>query len=345
MKVKEVLNKLVEKQNLSFEETRDLFTQIMDGKLTDVQIAGILVALRSKGETTDEIAGATSVMREKSLKVPLSEEIRERIVDTCGTGGDLKGTFNISTTVALVVAACGVPVAKHGNRSVSSKCGSADILEAFGVKIDLTPEQVAKCIEETNFGFMFAPKFHPAMASVVRPRKELGIRTVFNLLGPMTNPAGAKRQLMGVFADHLTEKLGEVLLKLGTKKAFIVHGKDGTDEIIICDMTKVTEISNGDIKSYVISPEDFGIRRASFDEIKGGETLEENKEIVRRVLTGEEKGAKRNVVLLNAAFALLAAEKVSSVEEGIELANSVIEEGKPYELLCEIVKVTNTFNS
>jgi len=343
MKVKEVLNKLVEKQNLSFEETRDLFTQIMDGKLTDVQIAGILVALRSKGETTDEIAGATSVMREKSLKVPLSEDIRERIVDTCGTGGDLKGTFNISTTVALVVAACGVPVAKHGNRSVSSKCGSADILEAFGVKIDLTPEQVAKCIEETNFGFMFAPKFHPAMASVVRPRKELGIRTVFNLLGPMTNPAGAKRQLMGVFADHLTEKLSEVLLKLGTKKAFIVHGKDGTDEITICDMTKITEISNGDIKSYVISPEDFGIRRASFDEIKGGETLEENKEIVRRVLTGEEKGAKRNVVLLNAAFALLAAEKVSSVEEGIELANSVIEEGKPYELLCNVVKVTNSF--
>ena len=343
MEVKEVLNKLVEKQNLSFEETRDLFTQIMDGKLTDVQIAGILVALRSKGETANEIAGATSVMREKSLKVPLSEEIKERIVDTCGTGGDLKGTFNISTTVALVVAACGVPVAKHGNRSVSSKCGSADILEAFGVKIDLTPEQVAKCIEETNFGFMFAPKFHPAMASVVRPRKELGIRTVFNLLGPMTNPAGAKRQLMGVFADYLTEKLSEVLLKLGTKKAFIVHGKDGTDEITICDMTKVTEISNGDIKSYVISPEDFGIRRASFDEIKGGETLEENREIVRRVLTGEEKGAKRNVVLLNAAFALLAAEKVSSVEEGIELASSVIEKGKPYELLCKVVKVTNSF--
>ena len=343
MEVKEVLNKLVEKQNLSFEETRDLFMQIMDGKLTDVQIAGILVALRSKGETANEIAGATSVMREKSLKVPLPDEIRERIVDTCGTGGDLKGTFNISTTVALVVAACGVPVAKHGNRSVSSKCGSADILEAFGVKIDLTPEQVAKCIEETNFGFMFAPKFHPAMASVVRPRKELGIRTVFNLLGPMTNPAGAKRQLMGVFADYLTEKLSEVLLKLGTKKAFIVHGKDGTDEITICDMTKVTEISNGDIKSYVISPEDFGIRRASFDEIKGGETLEENREIVRRVLTGEEKGAKRNVVLLNAAFALLAAEKVSSVEEGIELASSVIEEGKPYELLCKVVKVTNSF--
>ncbi|ADY72938.1 Anthranilate phosphoribosyltransferase [Desulfurobacterium thermolithotrophum DSM 11699] len=344
MEVKEVLNKLVEKQNLSFEATRNLFTQIMDGKLTDVQIAGILVALRSKGETTEEIAGATSVMREKSLKVPLSKDIRERIVDTCGTGGDLKGTFNISTTVALVVAACGVPVAKHGNRSVSSKCGSADILEAFGVKIDLTPEQVAKCIGETNFGFMFAPRFHPAMATVVRPRKELGIRTVFNLLGPMTNPAGAKRQLMGVFADYLTEKLAEVLLKLGTKKAFIVHGKDGTDEITICDMTKITEISDGDIKSYIVSPEDFGIRKASFEELKGGETLEENREIVKKILTGEEKGAKRDVVLLNAAFALLAAEKVSSVEEGIELANSVIEEGKPYKLLLKVVKVTNTFS-
>ncbi|WP_163328527.1 anthranilate phosphoribosyltransferase [Desulfurobacterium thermolithotrophum] len=343
MEVKEVLNKLIEKQDLSFEETKDLFTQIMDGKLTNVQIAGILVALRSKGETTEEIAGATSVMREKSLKVSLSEEIRERIVDTCGTGGDLKGTFNISTTVALVVAACGVPVAKHGNRSVSSKCGSADILEAFGMKIDLTPEQVAKCIEETNFGFMFAPRFHPAMATVVRPRKELGIRTIFNLLGPMTNPAGAKRQLMGVFADYLTEKLAKVLLKLGTKKAFIVHGKDGTDEITICDMTKITEISDGDIKSYIVSPEDFGIRKASFEELKGGETLEENREIVKKILTGEEKGTKKDVVLLNAAFALLAAEKVSSVEEGIELANSVIEEGKPYELLCKVVKLTNNF--
>jgi len=341
MEVREVLNRLVEKENLTRDETYRLFSSIMEGELTDVQIAGILVALRSKGETVEEIAGATEVLREKSRKVPLREELRERVVDTCGTGGDLKGTFNISTTVGLVVASCGVPVAKHGNRSVSSRCGSADILESFGVKIDLEPEQVARCIEELGFGFMFAPKFHPAMATVVRPRKELGIRTIFNVLGPMTNPAGAVRQLMGVYDERLTEKLAEVLLKLGTERAFIVHGKDGTDEITISDATKVTEIKNGEIKSYTVTPEDFGLLRAPFSEIKGGETLEENREIVRRVLTGEEKGAKRDVVALNAGFALVAGGRVEKVEDGIELAVKAMEEGKPYELLCRLVKLTN----
>jgi len=341
MEVREVLNRLVEKENLTRDETYRLFSSIMEGELTDVQIAGILVALRSKGETVDEIAGATEVLREKSRKVPLREELRKRVVDTCGTGGDLKGTFNISTTVGLVVASCGVPVAKHGNRSVSSRCGSADILESFGVKIDLEPEQVARCIEELGFGFMFAPKFHPAMASVVRPRKELGIRTIFNVLGPMTNPAGAVRQLMGVYDERLTEKLAEVLLKLGTERAFIVHGKDGTDEITISDATKVTEIKNGEIKSYTVTPEDFGLLRAPFSEIKGGESLEENREIVRRVLTGEEKGAKRDVVALNAGFALVAGGRVEKVEEGIEMAVKAMDEGRPYELLCRLVKLTN----
>jgi len=341
MEVKKVLNRLVEKESLTRDETYRLFSSIMEGELTDVQIAGILVALRSKGETVEEIAGATEVLREKSRKVPLREELRKRVVDTCGTGGDLKGTFNISTTVGLVVASCGVPVAKHGNRSVSSRCGSADILESFGVKIDLEPEQVARCIEELGFGFMFAPKFHPAMATVVRPRKELGIRTIFNVLGPMTNPAGAVRQLMGVYDERLTEKLAEVLLKLGTERAFIVHGKDGTDEITISDATKVTEIKNGEIKSYTVTPEDFGLLRAPFSEIKGGETLEENREIVRRVLTGEEKGAKRDVVALNAGFALVAGGRVEKVEDGIELAVKAMEEGKPYELLCRLVKLTN----
>lgn len=341
MEVKEILNGLIEKKDLTREETYSLFSSIMEGKLTDVQIAGILVALRAKGETVEEIAGATEVLRERSRKVPLKEELRKKVVDTCGTGGDLKGTFNISTTVALVVASCGVPVAKHGNRSVSSRCGSADILESFGVKIDLEPEQVAKCIEELGFGFMFAPKFHPAMATVVRPRKELRIRTIFNVLGPMTNPAGAIRQLMGVYDERLTEKLAEVLLKLGTERAFIVHGKDGTDEITISDMTKVTEIKNGEIKSYVIAPENFGLKRAPFSEIKGGKTLEENREIVRRILTGEEKGAKRDVVALNSAFALLAGGKVESVEEGIDLSVKLMEDGKPYELLCKLVKLTN----
>ena len=341
MEVREVLNRLVEKENLTRDETYRLFSSIMEGELTDVQIAGILVALRSKGETVEEIAGATEVLREKSRKVPLREELRKRVVDTCGTGGDLKGTFNISTTVGLVVASCGVPVAKHGNRSVSSRCGSADILESFGVKIDLEPEQVARCIEELGFGFMFAPKFHPAMATVVRPRKELGIRTIFNVLGPMTNPAGAVRQLMGVYDERLTEKLAEVLLKLGTERAFIVHGKDGTDEITISDATKVTEIKNGEIKSYTVTPEDFGLLRAPFSEIKGGESLEENREIVRRVLTGEEKGAKRDVVALNAGFALVAGGRVEKVEEGIEMAVKAMDEGRPYELLCRLVKLTN----
>ncbi|RUM45144.1 MAG: anthranilate phosphoribosyltransferase [Desulfurobacterium sp.] len=342
MEVKEVLSRLIEKKDLSFEESKELFNAIMEGKLTEAQIAGILVALRAKGETVDEIAGATLAMREKSLKVPLPEEIKNRIVDTCGTGGDLKGTFNISTTVAFVVASCGVPVAKHGNRSVSSKCGSADILEALGVKVDLTPEQVAECIKETNFGFMFAPRFHPAMANVARPRRELGIRTIFNLLGPMTNPAGAKRQLMGVFSEELTEKLAEVLLKLGAEKAFIVHGKDGMDEVTLCDSTKITEISGGEVRSYEVSPEDFGLRKGAPSELLGGRSLEENREIVVKILKGEEKGAKRDIVLLNSAFALLVADRVKSVEEGIELARRALEEGKPYEVLKKVVEVTNS---
>lgn len=343
MNFKEVLNRLVEGKSLGYEESSELFNRIMEGELTDIQIAGVLVALRAKGEKVEEIAGAASVMREKSEKVPLREEIRERLVDTCGTGGDLKGTFNISTTVALVVASCGVPVAKHGNRSVTSRCGSADILESFGVKIDLEPRQVAVCIEKLNFGFMFAPRFHPAMASVVRPRKELGIRTIFNLLGPLTNPAGARRQLMGVYSESLTEKLAEVLFRLGSKRAFVVHGKDGIDEITVTAPTKVTEVDGDEIKSYTVSPEDFGLKRASLSEILAGRTLEENREIVRRVLTGEEKGAKRDIVALNSAFALLASGAVSTVEEGIEKALSAMEDGKPYQLLCKLVKLTNSF--
>ncbi|ADU96852.1 anthranilate phosphoribosyltransferase [Thermovibrio ammonificans HB-1] len=343
MEVKETLESLINGRNLSEEEARELFYSIMESELTPAQTAAVLTALRCKGETVPEIAGAAKVMREKSLKVELPDEIRSRLVDTCGTGGDLKGTFNISTTVALVVASCGVPVAKHGNRSVSSKCGSADILESFGVKVDLKPHQVARCIEELNFGFMFAPVFHPAMAAVAPVRRELGIRTIFNLLGPLTNPAGAKRQLLGVFSEKLTEPIGEVLQRLGTTKAFVVHGKDGTDEITVCDETKITEVSPNGIKSYTVKPEDFGLRRYSHSEIKGGQTVEENREIVRRILTGEEKGAKRDVVALNTAFALLVAGAVERVEEGIEIAKEKMESGEPYRLLCRLVKLTNSF--
>ncbi|MEO2083513.1 MAG: anthranilate phosphoribosyltransferase, partial [Desulfurobacteriaceae bacterium] len=209
-------------------------------------------------------------------------------------------------------------------------------------RIDLPPEKVAVCIEETNFGFMFAPIFHPAMANVARPRKELGIRTIFNVLGPLTNPAGARRQLLGVYSENLTEKLARVLMELGVKRAFVVHGKDGTDEVTLTTHTKITEVSDEEIKTYTVSPEDFGLKRASMDDLLAGDTLEENREIVMRVLTGEEKGAKRDVVKLNAAFALLAADRVGSIEEGLELSEKVISTGKPYEVLCKVVKVTNS---
>lgn len=344
MDFKETLTKLVEGENLTFEEARELFNSIMEGELSDIQIGGVLVALRCKGESEEEVAGAASVMREKSRKVPLPEELRSKLVDTCGTGGDLKGTFNVSTAVAFVVASLGVPVAKHGNRSITSKCGSADILESFGVKIDLEPEGVATCIKELNIGFMFAPKFHPAMANVVRPRKELKIRTIFNLLGPLTNPAGAKRQLLGVYSEELTEKTALVLKRLGSERAFVVHGKDGIDEISISDYTKITELKDGEVKTYLVSPEDFGLRKAYISEILAGETLEENREIFRKVLSGEDKGAKRDVVALNSAFALACAGKVESIKEGIELSLSSLKEGKPYELLCKLVKLTNSIS-
>jgi anthranilate phosphoribosyltransferase len=340
MEPKEFLEKLLRKEELSREESASLFRKIMEGKLTPAQTAAVLIALRCKGESVNEIAGAASVMREKSLKVPLPEELKEKVIDTCGTGGDLKGTFNVSTTTALVVAACGVPVAKHGNRSVSSKCGSADLLESFGVVIDLPPEKVAKCIEELNFGFMFAPRFHPAMAQVAGVRRELKVRTIFNLLGPLTNPAGAKRQLLGVFAEELTEKIASVLKELGSERAFVVHGTDGTDEITVCAPTKVTELKDGEIKSYLIRPEDFGVETAPFSAIKGGESLEENRRIVQRILTGEEEGPKSDAVALNAAFALTAAQKVESPREGFELAKETLKSGKAYELLCKLVKLT-----
>ncbi len=341
MDYRDFITKIVERENLSFEQSRELFNLIMEGNLSDVQTAAILVSLRMKGETDGEIAGAASVMREKSRKVPLSEELRRRIVDTCGTGGDLKGTFNVSTATALVVASCGVPVAKHGNRSVSSRCGSADVLEAFGVKIELEPEQVARCIEITNFGFMFAPKFHPAMAFVARTRKELGIRTIFNILGPLTNPAGALKHLLGVYDGGLTEKIAKVLLRLGVERAFIVHGEDGTDEITVCDATKVTEVSGGQIKSYTVYPEDFGFNRAKFEDIEGGKTVQENVDILKEVLTGRDRSPKRDMLVINSAFALLSAGVVKDVNEGLNLALQSVEAGLPYEKLCQVVKVSH----
>ena len=251
--IKEAIKLSVDGNNLSEEQMIGAMRDIMEGNATDALIASFLTALRIKGETVAEITGAAKVMREKVTRI----KAPEYTVDTCGTGGDMSHTFNISTTSALVVAACGVPVAKHGNRSVSSSCGSADVLEAMGIKIDLEPQKVEKCLEETGFGFMFAPLFHPAMKYAIGPRKEMGIRTVFNILGPLTNPAGAERQVLGVFSDKLTEPLAEVLGNLGVKHAFVVHGEDGLDEITNTDKTKVSELKDGKVDTYFISPDDF----------------------------------------------------------------------------------------
>jgi anthranilate phosphoribosyltransferase len=333
--IKEVINLLIQGKNLSEDQMMLAMREIMEGQATDAQIASFLTALRIKGETVQEITGAVIVMREKvtTLKAP------DYTVDTCGTGGDLSHTFNISTTSALVVAACGIPVAKHGNRSVSSRSGSADVLEALGVKIDISSEKVEKCLESTGFGFMFAPLFHPAMKYAIGPRREMGIRTIFNILGPLTNPAGAKRQVLGVFQDSLTEPLAEVLEKLGATHAFIVHGGDGLDEITITDKTKITELKGGRIDTYYITPEDLGFIRAQKKDLLGG-TAEENAHITLNILRGE-KGPKRDITVLNAAAAILTGDRAKSYAEAIEKASAALDSGAALKKLEEIKVVSN----
>lgn len=333
--IKEAIKLSVEGKDLSEEQMTGAMRDIMEGQATDAQIGAFLTALRMKGETVEEITGAAKVMREKvtGIKSP------PYTVDTCGTGGDMSHTFNISTTTALIVAACGVPVAKHGNRSVSSSCGSADVLEALGIKIDLEPRKVEKCLEETGFGFMFAPLFHPAMKFAIGPRKEMGIRTIFNILGPLTNPAGAERQVLGVFSDKLTEPLAKVLGNLGVKHAFVVHGEDGLDEITNTDRTRVTELKNGIINTYFISPEDFNFTKAGKGALKGG-NAKENAAIVIEILKGE-KGPKRDIVLMNAAAALVTGDKAKDFHEAVSLASTAIDSGAALKKLEEVKKVSN----
>ncbi len=261
-------------------------------------------------------------------------------VDTCGTGGDMSNTFNISTTSALVVSSCGVPVAKHGNRSVSSSCGSADVLEALGIKIDLEPARVEKCLTDTGFGFMFAPLFHPAMKYAIGPRKEMGIRTVFNILGPLTNPAGAARQVLGVFSDRLTEPLARVLGNLGAEHAYVVHGKDGLDEITNTDSTWISELKSSRVTSYTISPEDFGLDTGKRQDLSGG-NAEENAAITLKILEGES-GARRGIVLMNAAAALVAGGRAETLPEAAHLAAEAIDSGAAMEKLKEVRKVSNS---
>lgn len=334
--VKDSIKKVVERENLTEEEALACVLEIMEGEATPAQIASLLTALRMKGETVEELTGFARGMREKCVRVYPD---RTPLVDTCGTGGDKLQTFNVSTTAAFVAAGAGVAVAKHGNRSVSSKCGSADVLEALGVKLDVGDHLVTKCIEEIGIGFLFAPRFHPAMKYAVEPRRDIGLRTIFNLLGPLTNPAGAKAQVLGVYSASLTEPLAHVLQNTGCEHAFVVHGVCGLDEMSVCSETKVSEVHNGKVETYLLKPEDAGLPMAREEDILGG-TVSENAEILKAVLQGE-KGPRRDMVLLNAGAALCAAGKAKDLKEGIQLAAQSIDSGEAFNKLQQLIEKTN----
>jgi anthranilate phosphoribosyltransferase len=326
--LKTYLTKLINREDLSEEEMMGAMDRIMDGAATPTQIGGFLTALRLKGETVAEITGAARVMRQKSLKVKLEAPA----IDTCGTGGDGSNTFNISTTAAFIVAAAGVPVAKHGNRAMSSQCGSADLLEALGVKVDLPPEKIEVCLKEAGIGFMFAPVFHQSMKHAVGPRRELGFRTIFNLLGPLTNPAGANYQLMGVYQAELTEVLAEVLRRLGAERVMVVHGAGGLDELALEGVNKVSYLDQNEIKTFTFTAAAVGLPTAA-NQLLRGATAAENAALTKRILKGGEWGPKRDVVLLNAAAALMVAGYVPDLKTGIALAGQLIDNGSAYQKL------------
>lgn len=339
--IQQAIATLVQRQDLSAESAEAVMNQIMEGNATPAQVGGFLMALRMKGETIEEITGCARAMRAAAVKV---SPHRANLVDTCGTGGDGAHTFNISTTTAFVVAGAGLPVAKHGNRSVSSRSGSADVLQALGVNLDLTPEQVAMCIDEVNLGFLFAPKLHPAMRHAIGPRRELATRTIFNILGPLTNPAGASRQLMGVFDGALVTPLAGVLQQLGSSAAFVVHGDGGLDELTTSGVNTVAYFGcNGagdTITATTLDPQAYGFAPSHIEDLKGGEA-EENAVITRAILDGSERGAKRDVVVLNAAAALTAGGKVPTLQEGILLANASLNSNAALETLEKLVSFSN----
>jgi anthranilate phosphoribosyltransferase len=338
MDIQDAIQTVINKTDLSKNEMRSVMNNIMTGECTDAQIAGFLVGLRSKSETVDEITAAANVMRELASRVHIKHD---NLIDTCGTGGDGHNTFNISTTAAFVVAAAGGYVAKHGNRSVSSKSGSADVLETAGVKLELTPEQVAQCVEEIGIGFMFAPMHHSAMKHAIGARKELGVRTVFNVLGPLTNPAGAKRQVMGVFSHDWLETLANVLKNLGSEQVMIVHSEDGMDEISISAPTNIAELKDGEIKTYQIEPEQFGMQRADISTL-AVESVEESFKVMQAVLDNQG-GPTQDIVLLNAGAAIYTAGIEDSLDSGIASARQVIENGSARAKLNELAKLTHSF--
>src|SRR5437870_4934815 len=343
--ITEALKTLVERRDLSRIEAAAAMEAIMSGSATNAQIAAFLTALRMKGETVEELIGFAQVMRQKAVRVrtrgtegsaSLTGTDREMLIDTCGTGGDASGTFNVSTATAFVVAGAGLKVAKHGNRSASSLCGSADVVEALGVSLELTPPQVARCVDEIGIGFLYAPLLHTAMKHVMAARREMGIRTVFNLLGPLTNPASANAQLIGVASAGLTEPLARVLAELGTIRAFVVHGADGLDEISNTGESQISEVHEGVVRSSRVRPRDFGLPRATIRDLRGGDRGE-NAQIIRLVLGGEP-GPRRDIVLMNAAAALVAGGKARDLKEGVGMASQSIDSGAAASKLAALVE-------
>lgn len=343
--IQQAIAQISQRHDLSVEMAEAVMDQIMEGSATPAQIGGFLMALRMKGETVEEITGCARAMRRAAVAVTPQ---RRDLVDTCGTGGDGAHTFNISTTTAFVVAGAGQPVAKHGNRSVSSKSGSADVLQALGVNLDLSPEQVARCVDEANIGFLFAAKLHPAMRHAIQPRRELAVRTVFNILGPLTNPAGAKMQLMGVFDGALVEVLAGVLQQLGSTAAFVVHGDSGLDELTTSGPNRVAYFgcngADGRIRTETLNPADYGFARSTIESLRGGDA-QENAAITRAILSGEQRGPMRDVVLLNAGAALAAACRVPTVRAGISLASETIDSGAALRTLERLVQVSQNISA
>jgi anthranilate phosphoribosyltransferase len=344
--ITEAIRTLVDRQDLIRMEAAAAMEAIMSGAATDAQIAAFLTALRMKGETVEELIGFAQVMRQKAVRVraaqpgvaALTGTDREMLIDTCGTGGDATGTFNVSTATAFVVAGAGLRVAKHGNRSVSSLCGSADVVEALGISLELTPAKVARCIDEVGIGFLYAPLLHTAMKHVMTARRDMGVRTVFNMLGPLTNPASATAQLVGVYSPALTEPFARVLAELGTVRAYVVHGADHLDEISNTGESRVSEVRDGAVRTFTLRPEDFGLPQASIGDLQGGDRRQ-NAEIIRAIL-GSEPGPKRDIVLMNAAAALVAGGKGRDLKDGVALAARSIDSGAAREKLDALVTLS-----
>ena len=334
--IQESISQLIGGQDLGRDRARAVMNQIMSGEATDAQIGAFLVALRCKGETVEEISGCAEVMRDKATRISTT---REKVVDTCGTGGDGSSSFNISTAVAFVVAGAGLCVAKHGNRAMSSRCGSADVLSALGVNIEASPAVVSACLEEAGIGFLFAPMLHGAMKHAIGPRKEIGTRTVFNVLGPLTNPAGAERQLIGVFAPDLTATMAGVLRDLDSVRAFVVHGADGLDEVTITGPSQVSELNDGEVTTYEITPEQFGLKRGSAESLKGGDA-DDNAQTLLDILGGAD-GPRRDIVLLNAAAAITAGDGASDLAAGVERAQESLDSGNAKAALENLKRVSN----